>query len=79
MGTRWPPIELGDDEVPVAVAVLAVHGDGLEAVAGCPVEVVVVVLHAGIVQMCESPRGKVKREARALKRPPTIPQWSPGD
>ena len=23
--------------------------------------------------------GKVKREARALKRPPTIPQWSPGD
>jgi hypothetical protein len=47
MGTRWPPIELGDDEVPVAVAVLAVHGDGLEAVAGCPVEVVVVVLHAG--------------------------------
>ena len=41
----------------MAVAVLAVHGDGLEAVAGCPVEVVVV-LHAGIVQMCESPRGR---------------------
>lgn len=48
------PVELSDDEVPVAVAVFAVHGDGLEAVAGCLVEVVVVVLHAGIVQMCDS-------------------------
>lgn len=51
--TRWPPIELGDDEVAVAVAVFAVHGDGLERVAGRSVEAVVV-LHAGIVQMCDS-------------------------
>lgn len=47
------PVELSDDEVAVAVAVFAVHADGGEAVAGCPVEAVVV-LHAGIVQMCDS-------------------------
>ena len=44
---------MGDDEVAVAVAVFAVHGDGLERVAGRSVEAVVV-LHAGIVQMCDS-------------------------